>query len=131
MTYGMSLTLERPFDDVLAGVRDALAGQGFGVVSEFDMQATLRAKIGVEIDRQLILGACNPALAHRSLQVDPSIGLLLPCNVVIRSTETGTVVEMINPQILVAVTENPEMQQIATEVTERLEAAMETMRATA
>lgn len=127
MSYAMSVTLDRQFDDVVTEVRDALAGQGFGVVSEIDMQATLRTKLGVEIDRQLILGACNPGYAHRSLQVDPSIGLLLPCNVVIRSTDAGTVVEMINPQMLVQVTENPDMQQIAHEVTEKLESAMGTL----
>lgn len=131
MSYAMSVTLDRPFDDVVTDVRDALAGQGFGVVSEIDMQATLRTKLGVEIDRQLILGACNPGYAHRSLQVDPSIGLLLPCNVVIRSTDAGTVVEMINPQMLVQVTENPDMQQIAHEVTEKLESAMRTLRGAA
>ena len=131
MSYGMSVTLDRPFDDVVTEVRDALAGQGFGVVSEIDMQATLRTKLGVEIDRQLILGACNPGYAHRSLQVDPSIGLLLPCNVVIRCTDAGTVVEMINPQMLVQVTENPDMQQIAHEVTEKLESAMRTLRGAA
>lgn len=131
MGYGMSVTFERPFDEVVTNVRNALAGQGFGVVSEIDMQATLRAKLGVEIDRQLIFGACNPAYAHRALQAEPSIGLLLPCNVVIRSTERGTVVEMINPQTLVQVTDNPDMQQIANEVTDRLEAAMETLRSTA
>ncbi len=131
MSYAMSVTLDRPFDDVVTDVRDALAGQGFGVVSEIDMQATLRTKLGVEIDRQLILGACNPGYAHRSLQVDPSIGLLLPCNVVIRSTDAGTVVEMINPQMLVQVTENPDMQQIAHEVTEKLGSAMGTLRGAA
>lgn len=124
MTYGMALTLDRPFDDVLADVRAALADQGFGVVTEIDMQATLHTKLGVDIPRQLILGACNPAYAHRSLQEDPSIGLLLPCNVVVRSTGTDTVVEMINPQMLVQVSESPGMQQIATEVTQKLQAAM-------
>lgn len=131
MTYSMSLTLDRPFDDVVADVRGALVSQGFGVLTEIDMQATLHTKLGVEIDRQLILGACNPAFANRSLQTDPSIGLLLPCNVVIRATDVGTVVEMINPQILVQVTGNPDMQQIANEVTEKLEAAMATVRGTA
>lgn len=131
MSYAMSVTFDRPFDEVVSEVRVALAGQGFGVVSEIDMQATLRAKLGVEIDRQLIFGACNPAYAYRALQAEPSIGLLLPCNVVIRSTERGTVVEMINPQTLVQVTENPDMQQIATEVTLGLESAMETLRLTA
>lgn len=131
MSYAMSVTFDRPFDEVVSEVRVALAGQGFGVVSEIDMQATLRGKLGVEIDRQLIFGACNPAYAYRALQAEPSIGLLLPCNVVIRITESGTVVEMINPQTLVQVTENPDMQQIATEVTEGLESAMETLRLTA
>lgn len=131
MTYAMSLILNRPFDDVVTDVRDALAQVGFGVVSEIDMQQTLRNKIGVEIEKQLILGACNPAFAHRALQAEPSIGLLLPCNVVIRATDEGTVVEMINPQFMAEITGSPEMAQIADEVTEKLNAAMETLRQTA
>jgi uncharacterized protein (DUF302 family) len=131
MTYGMSTTLDRPFDDTVTAVREALAGEGFGVVSEIDMQATLRTKLGVETDPYLTLGACNPAYAHRSLQSDPSIGLLLPCNVVIRRTDSGTVVEMINPQMLVEVSDNPEMQPIAQEVSDKLAAAMNTLNSTA
>ncbi len=127
MTYAMSRTLNRPFDDVVTDVRDALAQQGFGVVTEINMQETLRTKLGVEIDRQLIFGACNPAYAHRALQAEPSIGLLLPCNVVIRSIDDGTVVEMINPQMMVQVTESPEMHQVAYEVTEKLTAALESL----
>ena len=125
MNYGMSLTLNRPFDEVVKDVRDALAKEGFGVVTEVDMQATLRNKIGVEIDKQLILGACNPTFADRALKAEPSIGLLLPCNVVIRVTDKGTVVDMIDPQFMAQVTESPEMHQIANEVTEKLTAAME------
>lgn len=128
MSYGMSLTLARPFDDAVAAVREVLAGQGFGIVSEIDMQQTLRNKLGLEIDRNLILGACNPGFANRALQAEPSIGLLLPCNVVVRSTEGGTVVDMIDPQIMVELTENPEMQQIAGEVAEKLSAALESLR---
>lgn len=128
MTYAMSRTLNRPFDDVVTDVRDALAQQGFGVVSEINMQETLRTKLGVEIDRQLIFGACNPAYAHRALQAEPSIGLLLPCNVVIRTTEDGTVVEMINPEMMVQITESPEMHQVAHEVTEKLAAALASLR---
>ena len=112
-------------------MREALAGEGFGVVSEIDMQATLRTKLGVETDPYLILGACNPAYAHRSLQADPSIGLLLPCNVVIRRADTGTVVEMINPQMLVDVTDNLDMQPIAQAVSDKLAAAMHTLNSTA
>ena len=131
MSYGLTTTLDRPFDDVVTDVRDALAAQGFGIISEIDMQATLRTKIGVDIPRQIILGACNPAFAHRSLQEDPSIGLLLPCNIVVRDTDSGTVVEMIDPQVLVSVTEHPGMQQIANEVSEGLAAAMDAVRTSA
>jgi uncharacterized protein (DUF302 family) len=125
MNYGMSLTLDRPFDVVVKDVRDALAQEGFGIVTEVDMQETLRSKIGVEIDKQLILGACNPTFAHRALKAEPSIGLLLPCNVVIRSTKEGTLVEMINPEIMSQIAESPDMHQVAIEVTEKLKAAME------
>ncbi len=129
MNYGMSRTLDRPFDEVNEEVRAALAEQGFGVVTEIDMQATLRTKIGVEIDQQIILGVCSPKYAHRALQVEPSIGLLLPCNVVIRKTDAGTVVEMINPQMMAEITEAPEMQTIADEVSEKLSAALASLRA--
>lgn len=129
MNYGMSRTLNRPFEEVNEEVRAALAEQGFGVVTEIDMQATLRTKIGVEIDQQIILGVCNPKYAHRALQAEPSIGLLLPCNVVIRKTDAGTVVEMINPQMMAEITEAPEMKKIADEVSEKLSAALASLRA--
>ena len=124
MNYGMSRTINRPFDEVNAEVRTALTEQGFGIVSEIDMQATLHNKIGVEIDSQIILGACNPMFAHRSLQAEPAIGLLLPCNVVIRKTDAGTVVEMINPETMVSITENSAIAGIANEVSEKLAAAL-------
>lgn len=127
MSYGLSITLDRPFGDVVPEVREALAGEGFGVISEIDMQATLRTKLGAEIDPYLILGACNPAYAQRSLQVDPSIGLLLPCNVVVRATGAGTVVETIDPQMLVEVTENPGMKEIAQQVGDRLAAVLKAL----
>jgi uncharacterized protein (DUF302 family) len=129
MNYGMSRTLNRPFEEVNEEVRVALADQGFGVVSEIDMQATLRTKIDVEIDQQIILGVCNPKYAHRALLAEPSIGLLLPCNVVIRETDAGTVVEMINPQMMTEITEAPEMEAIANEVSEKLSAALASLRA--
>lgn len=128
MNYGMSRTINRDFDEVDKEVRAALAEQGFGVVTEIDMQATLRNKINVEIDRQTILGVCNPKYAHRALQAEPSIGLLLPCNVVIRRTDAGTVVEMINPQMMAQIVEGPEMAQIADEVTEKLSAALASLK---
>ena len=129
MAYGHSATFAQPFAEVLGSVREALAGQGFGIVSEVDIAATLRNKIGVEIEPQVILGACNPTFANRALAAEPGIGLLLPCNVVVRATGTSTVVEMVDPGILVELTENPELESIADEVGLRLAAAMEALRA--
>ena len=127
MTYGLSVTLDREFDAVLADVRPALAEQGFGIVSEIDMRQALRTKIGVEIEPHVILGACNPGFAHRSLAIEPSIGLLLPCNVVVRRSGGSTVVEAIDPQVLVDLTDNPEMAQLAGEVSQRLQAALDAL----
>ena len=106
-SYGLSATLDRDFDTTVADVKAALGDQGFGIITEVDMTATLLSKLGVEIDRQVILGACNPGFAHRALQAEPSIGLLLPCNVVVRSTDAGTVVEMIDPSTMTDLTGSP------------------------
>lgn len=128
MNYGMSRTINRPFDEVNAEIRAALAEQSFGIVSEIDMQATFHNKINVDIEPMLILGACNPKFAYRALQAEPSIGLLLPCNVVIRKTDAGVVVEIVNPQMMAQITEGPEMAQIANEVTELLSAALASLK---
>jgi uncharacterized protein (DUF302 family) len=128
MNYAMSRTIDRPFDEVNAEVRAALAAQSFGIVSEIDMQATLRTKINVDIEPMIILGVCNPKFAYRAIQTEPSIGLLLPCNVVIRKTDAGVVVEMIDPQMMAEITEGPEMGQIANEVSELLSAAMSSLK---
>ena len=128
MNYGMSRTINRPFEEVNAEVRAALAEQSFGIVSEIDMQATFKNKINKEIEPMLILGACNPNYAYRALDAEPSIGLLLPCNVVIRKTDAGVVVEIINPQMMVQITEGPEMAKIADEVTEKLSAALASLK---
>lgn len=128
MNYGMSRTIDRPFDEVNVDVRAALMEQGFGIVSEIDMQATFHNKINEEIEPLLILGACNPKFAFRAFQSEPSIGLLLPCNVVLRKTDAGVIVEMINPQMMADITEGPEMKQIADEVTERLSAALASLK---
>jgi uncharacterized protein (DUF302 family) len=122
--YGMSARVNRDFDVTVADVKAALADQGFGIITEIDMQATLRTKIGVEIEPQVILGACNPGFAHQALQAEPSIGLLLPCNVVIRRDGEDTVVEMINPAMMTTLTANPGVTEIAGEVSGRLDAAM-------
>ena len=128
MNYGMSRTINRPFDEVNAEVRAALIEQSFGIVTEIDMQATLHNKINVEIEPMIILGVCNPKFAYRALQTEPSIGLLLPCNVVIRKTDAGVVVEMVDPQMMAEITEGPDMAQIANEVSELLSAALASLK---
>jgi uncharacterized protein (DUF302 family) len=130
MSYALSIDLVQPFDEVVPQVKQALADYGFGIITEIDMQKTLKNKIDVEIEPHLILGACNPQFAHRALQIEPSIGLLLPCNVVIRHTGEVTVVEAINPQTLVALTENPGMAALAHELTAALNAALDQLRDT-
>jgi len=92
--YGISITLEAGFSDSVARTRAALAEQGFGVLTEIDVAATLKAKLDEDMTPYLILGACNPALAHQALSIEPAIGLLLPCNVVVRAIdESHTLVE--------------------------------------
>lgn len=124
-SYAIAVTVDRPFAQVLDATREALAAEGFGVLTEIDMQATLRAKIGADIDPQVVLGACRPPLAHAALLAEPSIGLLLPCNVVVRSVEGDrTRVETIDPAIMVSVTGNPGLQAVATEARARLANAL-------
>jgi uncharacterized protein (DUF302 family) len=124
VSYGTSVTLDVPFADAADRVRAALAEQGFGVLTEIDVTATLRARLGEQIEDYLILGACNPPAAHQALGVDRSIGLLLPCNVVVRATADGTVVEALDPQVLVTLTGRPELKPVADEVTRRLAGAL-------
>jgi uncharacterized protein (DUF302 family) len=127
-TYAIAVTVYRSFGDTLTATRDALAAQGFGVLTEIDMQAMLQAKLGVDIAPQVILGACRPPLAHAALQVEPSIGLLLPCNVVVRELDGDrTRVETIDPDIMVSVTGNPDLQAVATDARTRLTAALHSL----
>lgn len=124
MSYGLTRTVHRPFADVVEDVRAALADQGFGVITEIDMKATLKKKLDVDVEEQVILGACSPSHAHRALQADPSIGLLLPCNVTVRQVGDDTVVEVIDPQTMVDLSDAPDMAAVADEVGEKLRAAM-------
>ena len=131
MTYGTTVVLDRPFDDVVAAVRVALSDQGFGVLTEIDVQATMKSKLDADLPPYLILGACNPPLAYRALQAEPSVGLLLPCNVIIRQTDQGTVVEAIDPMTMVSISGNPALQPIVDEVAGRLNAALAALAAVA
>ncbi|MFE3171651.1 DUF302 domain-containing protein [Amycolatopsis sp. NPDC059090] len=127
----MQLSLSRTydgagFDDVMAKTRTALAGAGFGVLTEIDVRATMREKLDERMERYTILGACNPPLAHRALTATREIGLLLPCNVVVRENEAGgTIVEAINPAMMAEVATG--VAEVAAEAAERLESALDAL----
>ena len=130
MGIALSTTLHTSFDDAVERTRQALAEQGFGVLTEIDMKATLKAKLGEDMEDYLILGACNPPLAHRAVNVDRQIGLLLPCNVVVRTDpkdEDAVFVEAMDPQVLVDVTGEGELRPIADEVATKLRAAIDSL----
>jgi uncharacterized protein (DUF302 family) len=131
MDYGITVRTDLPFAEAAAQVREALKEQGFGVLTEIDVQATLREKLGEEMGEYLILGACNPPLAHRALATDISIDLLLPCNVVVRAESGQTVVEALDPMTMVAVTGEPSLTAVAEEAASRLRAALSALPATA
>jgi uncharacterized protein (DUF302 family) len=128
MSYGITVRLPAPFAPTVERVRAALKEQGFGVLTEIDVQATLREKLGAQMEEYVILGACNPPLAHRALDVDRDIGLLLPCNVVVRADgPDATLVQALDPQVMVQITGRPELENVADEATRRLRAALDTL----
>ena len=123
--YERCITVDLPYADAVARTREALAEQGFGVLSEIDVQATLREKRGREIEPYVILGACNPDLAARALDIDRSIGVLLPCNVVISGRDGGSTIRMLEPLLMAAVMGREELQPVVEEAGRRLQIVLD------
>jgi uncharacterized protein (DUF302 family) len=129
--YAQGITLDLPCATLVPLVKEAFAAQGFGTLTEIDARATLKEKLGEEMEDYLILGTCNPQLPHRALEADRDIGLLLPCNVVVHTVGGGrTLVQALNPDVMVAVPERPELQPVAEEAGRRIRAALDTLAAT-
>ena len=120
--YGRTVRLDAPFDEAVRDLRGALAEQGFGVLTEIDVKATLKQKIDVDFRDYKILGACNPKLAYGALQTDASVGLFLPCNVILYADDDGTITASIGkPTAMFAAVENPDVKAVATEVDAMIE----------
>ncbi|MEV8527407.1 DUF302 domain-containing protein [Streptomyces sp. NPDC052000] len=124
MSYDRTIHLDADFEAAVTAVRGALADQGFGILTEIDVKATLKAKLGHDMEDYLILGACNPPLAHQALEADRSIGLLLPCNVVVRRDGDRTAVQALDPNTMVTLTGLAALEPVAAEATARLDAAL-------
>jgi uncharacterized protein (DUF302 family) len=121
-------TVAMTFADAEAAIRDALGVQGFGVLTEIDVAATLKAKLGIDRPPLKILGACNPMLAYRALEIDPSVALLLPCNVVLETADAGTRVRVIDP---IELMDDPRFGDLAHEAAGKLQAAVDDLAARA
>ncbi|UXA18014.1 DUF302 domain-containing protein [Mycobacterium sp. SMC-4] len=130
MSYALSTKLHTSFQDAVERTRKALADEGFGVLTEIDMKATLKAKLGEDMEDYLILGACNPPLAHRAVNADRQIGLLLPCNVAVRADtadDGAVIVDAMDPQIMVQVSDQPGLRDVADEAAAKLRSAIQAL----
>ncbi len=121
-TYAFSTVLDTSYEDAISRVTDALKEEGFGVLTEIDVKATLKKKLDKEFRKYVILGACNPLFAHRSLEADLDVGLLLPCNVIVYETDDKKAyIAAINPVSALEIIQSQELRNIAEEVSEKLE----------
>jgi len=125
--HGTRVVTKLPYEKAVEKVTDALASEGFGVLTEIDVQATLKEKLDVEFRRYVILGACNPALANQALNAEIEVGLLLPCNVIVYENNGGSVVVFIDPISMLSVIDNQKLEPIASEAKARFSRVIETM----
>ncbi|MCF7803832.1 MAG: DUF302 domain-containing protein [Candidatus Marinimicrobia bacterium] len=125
MQYGHSRTVNLSYDDALERVQEELKERGFGVLTEVDVKATMKEKLDEDMNNYKILGACNPPFAHEALQMETELGLLLPCNVIVYTNDDGeTVISSIDANTMLSVVDNPEMDKVASQVTELLQDAV-------
>lgn len=125
--YGIRVKTNLDFGPATEAIVDALSAEGFGILTRIDVSETLKVKLDVDFRPYVILGACNPSLAHRGLQIEPDLGLLLPCNVIVFAETGGAVVSVMDPSLMAQVTDNPGMNEIAEEARTRLVRALESL----
>lgn len=126
MAYHYSKQLKKPFNEVISQITESLKRQGFGIITSIDMKATLKEKLNVDFRDYRILGACNPKFAHQALNLEPQIGVMLPCNVVVQQKENGLVeVSAVNPMETMEKTLSTELKEVAGEVSNRLRMAVD------
>lgn len=128
MTYNYSKQVELQFDEAVIKVKEMLKSEGFGILTEIDVKATLKQKLNIDYDDYLILGACNPQFAYKALQAEKEIGLLLPCNVIVYVEEGKTYVSAINPADAMSMVDNSELKEIAKQVKEKLEKVVDSIK---
>jgi uncharacterized protein (DUF302 family) len=127
MGYGRTVLIDVPVPEAVPKVKDAFKAQGFGALTEIDVQATLKDKLGVDVDPYVIIGACNPMLAHRAIELEPDVGLILPCNVVVRPHEGRTLVSALDPAVIAEMADHPDLLPIAEEATRLIDAALDSL----
>ena len=128
MTYHFSKTVALPYDEAISKVTEALKQEGFGVLTEIDVQATLKKKLNLDFKKYKILGACNPSLAHEALQAEDKIGTMLPCNVIVQEQADGKIeVSAVDPVASMMAVQNPQLANIATQVRAKLKAVIESL----
>jgi uncharacterized protein (DUF302 family) len=123
-SYGFGIETDLSPDEAETKIRDALAEEGFGILTEIDVAATMKSKLDLDLDPYRILGACNPHLAHEALSVEQNIGLLLPCNVIVYQRGEGSTIKVLEPNLMAELTDNPDLEEIANDARARLERAL-------
>lgn len=127
MEYALSIELDLPHEEAVIKVKEAFAAQGFGILTEIDVQATLKTKTGADIEPYLILGACNPQLAQQALEIERQIGLLLPCNVVVRAGDGCTIVEALDADVIAEIPDRDELVPVAEQAGRLIRAALDSL----
>lgn len=125
MGFTRRIDVDLPYDQAVTATKAALQDQGFGTLTEIDLRQTLKDKLDVDTDPQVIIGACNPQLAHRALGIDPRIATLLPCNVVVRTEHGRTVVEALDPAMMADVSGAPDLAEVAADAARRIQSALD------